>query len=85
MDLLLISGQKSQTLLEFYSPKKWPKEWREMPEMMTALITTLGRTELINKLLSHLITLFPFISQESVVYKFDGYLNESKNRSVYLF
>ncbi len=41
MELRLISGQKSKTLIEFYDSTEWPSQWGKMPEMMRQLITTL--------------------------------------------
>jgi hypothetical protein len=45
MKLLPISGQKGQTLLEFYSPNEWPSEWNKMPDMMCQLIKLLDLIE----------------------------------------
>jgi hypothetical protein len=45
MELLQISGQKGQSLREFYSPEKWPETWGKMPQMMSELITVLKTVE----------------------------------------
>ncbi len=45
MELNRISGQKSRTLLEFYSPQEWPSQWGKMPKMMCQLITALESIE----------------------------------------
>lgn len=45
MKLIPISGQKGKKLLEFYSPKAWPSNWGEMPEMMCQLILALEAIE----------------------------------------